>query len=429
MKEDFLQYAWKHRRFTRLDLATDQGTPIEILNPGRQNHNAGPDFLDARLRIGDTLWAGNVEVHIAASDWFRHEHDRDPAYDTVILHVVYTPDAEIRNGKGQVIPTLSIKDLIDYQTYRYYKSWLKSGGYIPCDPANRAVPPIIKTSAIQSAAVERMRRKSEVYLDHLNETRGDLDASFYRVLLRAFGLKVNALPFEQLAKITPFSVVRKLRSSVEELEALFLGQAGFLSGAEEESAYVSALRERYAYLVRKHRLQAMPRTAWKLFRLRPPNFPQVRLAQLARFFHCHARLAQTVMELDGLPGARSLFDISLDRGFWLTHYTLDKPSAERVKSIGEATTDLLVVNAVVPFLFALSRYNKDDSYRSRAIDLLEAMPPEKNAVVRKFAAMDFHAKSALDTQGIIRLKQFDCEHRKCLTCQVGIHLLKDHGKT
>lgn len=428
MKEDFLQYAWKYRRFTSLDLETEDGARIDILDPGRQNCDAGPDFLDARLRIGDTIWAGNVEVHLSASDWFRHGHDEDPAYDNVILHVVYTHDANIHNGKGQLIPTLSVQDLIDYQTYRYYKSWLKTAGYIACDPANRSVPELIKTSAIQAAAVERIEAKSEVYLDHLNETKGDLDTSFYRVLLRGFGLKVNAMPFEHLAKVTPFELVRKLRADLPDLESLFLGQAGFLDD-DYGDPYVAQCRKRYAFIARKHSLKSMPISAWKLFRLRPANFPQVRLAQLARFYHRHSGVAQKVVELDGLARARAFFDVSLDDGFWLTHYTLDKASPSRVKSIGADVADLLIVNAVVPYLFALSRYNKDISYRARAIGLLESMPSEKNAVVRKFAEMGFIAKSAFDTQGIIQLKQFHCEQRKCLTCKVGIHLLKDHGKT
>lgn len=428
MKEEFLHYAWKYRRFVGRDLSTVDGKSIDILQPGRHNRDAGPDFLDARLRIDDTVWAGNVEIHLAASDWHRHGHDKDPAYDNVILHVVFAHDSDIFNGNGQLIPALSLKDRIDYQTYRYYRSWLKSSGYIPCDPANRDVPIPIKTSAIQAAAVERIEAKSEVYLDHLNETRGDLDTAFYRVLLRGFGLKVNAMPFEQLARITPFHIVRKVRNNLADLEALLLGQAGFLHDLNTKDAYLQSSVSRYEFLVGKYKLHSMPKSSWKLFRLRPPNFPQVRLAQLARFIHRHESIARQAAELENVEDARRFFDVTLNDDFWLSHYTLEKTSPPVAKSIGSNVTDLLIINAVAPYQFALSRYNKDVSYRERAINLLETMPSEKNSVVRKFAEMGFVSKSAFDTQGVIQLKHFYCDERKCLSCKVGIHLLKDHGK-
>lgn len=428
MKEEFLHYAWKYRRFVGRDLTTVDGKSIDILQPGRHNRDAGPDFLDARLRIDETVWAGNVEIHLAASDWHRHGHDKDPAYDNVILHVVFAHDSDIFNGNGQLIPTLSLKDRIDYQTYRYYRSWLKSSGYIPCDPANRDVPTPIKTSAIQAAAVERIEAKSEVYLDHLNETRGDLDTAFYRVLLRGFGLKVNAMPFEQLARITPFHTVRKVRNNLPDLEALLLGQAGFLQDLRTEDAYLKSAIARYEFLAGMYKLHSMPKSSWKLFRLRPPNFPQVRLAQLARFIHRHESIARRAAELENVEDARRFFDVTLNDEFWLSHYTLEKTSPSVAKSIGSNVTDLLIINAVAPYQFALSRYNKDVSYRERAINLLESMPSEKNSVVRKFAEMGFVSKSAFDTQGVIQLKHFYCDERKCLSCKVGIHLLKDHGK-
>jgi len=428
MKEEFLHYAWKYRRFVGRDLTTVDGKSIDILQPGRHNRDAGPDFLDARLRIDETVWAGNVEIHLAASDWHRHGHDKDPAYDNVILHVVFAHDSDIFNGNGQLIPALSLKDRIDYQTYRYYRSWLKSSSYIPCDPANRDVPTPIKTSAIQAAAVERIEAKSEVYLDHLNETRGDLDTAFYRVLLRGFGLKVNAMPFEQLARITPFHTVRKVRNNLPDLEALLLGQAGFLQDLRTEDAYLKSAIARYEFLAGMYKLHSMPKSSWKLFRLRPPNFPQVRLAQLARFIHRHESIARRAAELENVEDARRFFDVTLNDEFWLSHYTLEKTSPSVAKSIGSNVTDLLIINAVAPYQFALSRYNKDVSYRERAINLLESMPSEKNSVVCKFAEMGFVSKSAFDTQGVIQLKHFYCDERKCLSCKVGIHLLKDHGK-
>ncbi len=429
MNEDFLHYIWKFQQFATLDLKTSQGESVQVIKTGRHNQNAGPDFLDARIRIGETVWAGNVEIHIAASDWYKHQHDADTAYDNVVLHVVYTNDKEVSTSTGQPIPTLCIKDLFDYQTFRYYKKWIKSARFIPCESTASTVPDIIRISAVQSAAVERLEHKSAFCLDHLYETKGDIEGSFYRILLRSFGLKVNALPFEHLARITPIELVRKNWSESEKLEALFMGQAGFLTDVKNKDPHVQALKNQYDFLKVKYQLTPMPASSWKLFRLRPMNFPQVRLAQVARFYARSKAVSQVIMDYPELERLKDLFDISLVDNFWKTHYTLEKESAPLTKSIGASTVELLVINAVVPFLFALSAYNKSQAYQERAMDLLEQLPPESNSVVTKFRNIGFEAKSALDSQGIIHLKLFECDPKKCLNCRVGIHLMKDYAGT
>jgi hypothetical protein len=429
MNEDFLHYIWKFQQFNSLDLTSSGGEPIQVIKTGLHNQNAGPDFLDARIRIGDTIWAGNVEIHVASSDWLKHNHQTDKAYDNVILHVVYTNDAEIPTSTGELISTLCIKDLFDYQTYRYYKSWQKSAKFIPCEGMVENVAAITKSSAVEHAAIARLETKSTVCIDHLHETKGDIEETLYRVLLRSFGMKVNALPFEHLARITPLDLVRKTWDSEYMLQALFLGQAGFLEAPKERHPDVLKLQKDYIFLAAKYNLKPMPVSAWKLFRLRPQNFPQVRLAQIARFYHSWKSIGQKVIETHRAEDLLNLFDITLDGDFWLHHYTLDRASTPVAKSIGGSASVSLLINGIVPFLVALSNYNKDNTFRDRAFSILEELPPESNTITKKFTEMGFRTENALDTQGIIHLKQFGCDARKCLNCRIGIQLIKSYAET
>lgn len=428
MNEDFLHYVWKYQNFTQRELICKDGQPLQVLKPGMHNMNAGPDFLNARIRIGDTLWAGNIEVHTNASEWYSHNHQTDPAYDNVILHVVYTADKPVLDKGGQEIPVLTLSDLIDYQTYRYYKSWVKKAKFIACADLIHEVPDIVKTSTIEAVAVERLQKKSEGCLDLLRTTNGDIEETFYRIFCKAIGLKVNAMPFEQLAIIAPFRLIRKNRKSVDELQALLLGQAGFLAEADEGNAFVDSLKKIYALQQIKYQLTPMPSSAWKLFRLRPPNFPAVRIAQMAEIYVAHQGLAQQIIELDTLEGFEKLFTSVLDHGFWLTHYTLKSESEPAVKRLGKSTVQLIIINAVVPFLFALANYNKDVSFQEKAVSLLEQMPPESNQIIKKYNELGFKSQNAFDSQGLIGLKKDYCEQLRCLNCKVGIQILVNHGK-
>lgn len=400
-----------------------------VVAPGVQNFDAGPDFLNARVRIGDTEWAGNVEVHISASDWFRHRHHEDRAYDNVVLHVVYTADKDILSPSGEAVPTLCLKDLIDYQSWRYYQSWLKTAVFIPCEKLVSEVPDIIKNSTVEAAFADRLRDKSAWCFDHLNETRGDVEAAFYRMLMRAFGLKVNAMPFEQLSRILPFSLLRKVWGNHSDTEALLLGQAGFLEDASLAAGHAVELAERYAFLKKKFGLQPMPATSWKLFRLRPQNFPAVRLAQVAAFYHRHGAVARKIAESQTPEELQQLFEISLDGNFWDRHYTLEKEGKPAKKQIGETTRNLILINAVVPFLFALGRYGKDENMRQKATEITESLPPEANKVIRGFKSLGFRADNAMDTQGLLQLKKFGCDAGKCLTCKTGTYTLERYERT
>lgn len=411
-----------------MDLRTVDGMKIDVLDPGVHNRDAGPDFLHARLRIEETLWAGNVEIHINSSDWIKHGHLDDRAYDNVILHVVYHFDEEIVQSGNSAIPTLEVKELIDYQSYRTYRAWLASSGFIPCEKLMAEVPKPVIISAVESAAVSRLERKSEDCRQHLIQTKGDLEESFYRVFMRALGMKVNALPFEQLAKSLPLSLLRKHTSNIRILEALFLGQAGFLESPDSSHPYVLGLKRDYDFLRSKFSLKPMPKSAWKLSRLRPLNFPQVRLVQAAQFFHQKHNFINNLPQMDSVDELFRFLATSLDSEFWFYHYTLESHSTRVRKTFGKDFLKHLVINAVVPFTFALAGYNKDISYKSRAIGLLEQLSPEKNSIIRKFELAGYESKSAFDSQGVVELKLKNCDRKKCLNCKIGIYLIRSHAK-
>lgn len=424
MNEDFLQYIWKYQQWTSMPLFATNGMPVEVVSPGQHNVHAGPDFLNAKVRIGETLWAGNVEIHIKSSDWYQHKHQENRAYDNVILHVVYSDDKPVKDKQGQLIPCLVMADLFDYQSFRYYKSWLAAAKFIPCESQAKEVPSIVKLSAIEDSAIERIQQKSEAFLDLLNACKGDIEEAFYRGLCRSFGLKVNAEPFEYLGRALPFKIVRGNWDSLARLEALFLGQAGFLTDVVPREEYVNSLLGDYSFLKNKYKLEPMAITNWKFFRLRPPNFPTIRLVQLAKLYHTQNALAQKIVEADNYKALKAIFDIEINTGFWLTHYTLETESKPIKKSIGQSRLDIIIINAVVPFLFALAQYSKDDSYKRRALKFLESIKPEENTKVKKFVNLGFPIQNALDSQGIIGLFNNRCLHQKCLNCKIGIQLLK-----
>lgn len=426
MKEDFLQYLWKFQQWTSKTLTTQDGRSINVVDPGTQNFDAGPDFLNAKVRIDETLWAGNVEVHITASDWFKHNHQHDRAYDNVILHVVYTFDKDVKNHHGEVIPALEILNCIDYQSYRYYNSWLASAKYIPCANQAHEVPKLIKMDAVQNAAISRIQKKAELFLDSFNQTQGDIEAGFYRGLMLAFGMKVNAMPFEQLSKIVPIKLVRQHWGDSFQLEALFLGQAGFLHD-ESQDEYGKKLKREFEFMSHKYDLTPMPKSAWKFFRLRPQNFPTIRLVQLAEIYAREKALAQRIIETNSLDKLRVFFQAEIRDGFWFNHYTLENQSEERPKGLGVASIDVIVINAVVPFLFALAAYNKDDIFKEKGFSFLEEMKGEKNTHIKKFIGMGFPVGNAMESQGVLGLYATFCKQLKCLNCKVGIHLLRNHG--
>jgi hypothetical protein len=427
MTEDYLHYIWKFGKFNSLNLSTSDGQPIEIVAKGVHNHNAGPDFLEAKIKIGQALWVGHVEIHVKSSDFNAHKHQFDEAYNTVVLHVVFDHDEEVKLKNGSVLPTLVVKDYISTGHFERYKRFVAHKAPIVCAAQFNDVPDFIVSSWWDRMAFERLERKTSILVTELKELKGDWEEVFYRHLLRYFGMKVNGLAMSDLAHLLPFSIVRKEASSLLSVEALFFGQAGMLNDIDATDTYESKLRGEYLYLKQKYQLYSMKAEQWRFSKMRPPNFPTMRLAQLAVLFSTNQHLFQCIK--DKLPANefRILLDIA-PSDYWKSHYTFGNLSKSKTScKVGEMLVNNILINVIVPVAFAYGQSVGDDGYKQYALDLLKEIPKEKNSIVGQWIELGVNASSAMDTQASIELYTNYCSHKKCLQCQIGVHLLNNHG--
>lgn len=421
--ELLLHFTWKHR-YTPVPLLTADGEEVDILDPGLHNHNSGPDFFNARLKIGGTLWAGSVEVHDRASDWYRHGHDKDDAYDNCILHVVGLDDTAVYSRSGRKIPqvTLHVPDAIS----RNFRELMQEEHYPPCYRIIPELPGLTKHAWLSSLTTERLQQKTERIHHYLELTGNDWERTFFIALARNFGFGVNAEAFEAWAMTIEPTAVGKHRDNLLQVEAFFLGQAGLLDDSPQngcDDSYLKLLQREYAFLKNKFSLQPLPRTRWKFLRMRPQNFPHVRLAQLARLYH---EGRADFSRLIGSPDADRLREMLTvgTSDYWRTHYTFSAPSAESSKTLRTATINLLLINTVAPLLFAYGRDRMDESLCNRAFELLEGIRAESNHITRAWAEVGIRAASAADSQALIQLKSAYCDRRDCLRCRFGAEYLR-----
>jgi hypothetical protein len=427
MTEDYLHYIWKFGKFNSINLNTSDGQPIEIISKGVHNHNAGPDFLEAKIKIGQTLWVGHVEIHVKSSDFNTHKHQYDDAYNTVILHVVFEHDAEVKLKNGSELPTLILKDYIVTSNFERYKSFISHKAPIVCEKQIHEVPDFMVTSWWDRMAFERLERKTAVLFNELKELKGDWEEVLYRQLLRYFGMKVNGLAMSDLATLLPFSIVRKEADSLLSVEALFFGQAGMLNEIDASDEYGSRLRAEYLYLKQKYQLFGMKAEQWRFSKMRPPNFPTMRLAQLAVLFSTNQYLFQGIKDKLLVNEFRIIFDIS-PSDYWKSHYTFGNLSKSKTScKVGQMLVNNLLINVIVPMAFAYGHSIAEDSYKQYAIDMLKDIQPEKNSVTNQWANLDIKTTSAMETQAGIELYTNYCSYKKCLQCQIGVHLLNNHG--
>ena len=422
MKEELLHYAWRMRRFSPKNLQTTDGQAVEIVHPGQHNTNAGPDFLNARLRIGDTLWAGNVEMHLRSSDWLEHGHQEDAAYDNVILHVVYEDDVPIQRGNGTAIPCLEMKQRISRRLAAHYQRLAQSEKWIPCASSIGSVNSLTRNLWLDRLAAERLEARAEQIKDQLLRNKEDWAATFYQFLARSLGGKVNGEPMQMLAEQTPLLLIQKYRHSLFQVEALLFGQAGLLSGTFTEE-YSRRLQQEYHFLSNKHALTPLPAQAWKYLRLRPANFPTIRIAQLATLLFQQTSLFSKAMAAKGVQELSHLFTVKLSN-YWGGHYTFDKPSHRRPKALGESAIHTIIINTVAPMLFLYGQRKGKDRLRDRGLDLLEALRPERNRIIRRWKELGMKASSAYHSQALLQLKSHYCDQRRCLECAIGNAILK-----
>ncbi|MFW0718785.1 DUF2851 family protein [Pedobacter sp. N23S346] len=421
--EDFLHYVWQFRSFDYKDLTVVGGENLTIIHQGFLNKNAGPDFSNAKIKIGETVWAGNVEIHIKSSDWLKHNHQIDQSYDNVILHVVYEDDVEIKRMDGSVLPVLVLKDRISSELIDRYANLFLTLNDFPCAAQIQTVDPLIIDSFLSRTLIERFEQKTQTVLETLIQSKGNWDETFYHFLARNFGFKVNALPFELVAKVVPQQIFGKHKNNPQQIEALVFGSAGFLNDEFKEE-YPELLKKEFQFLQKKYNIKPVEATNWKFMRMRPQNFPTIRLAQFAALITKSNHLFSKIIEIQGLAELRSLFENLPVNSYWQSHYHFKKTAESVSIQIGKSSIDNILLNTIALFLFAYGKHTGTQFYISRAIRLLESLPAEKNAITDKFIEAGVKIENAFASQAILQLKKQYCDQKKCLSCGIGIKILK-----
>jgi hypothetical protein len=420
MREDLLYFVWKTSHFTFNGQTTADGESLEVIHPGDFNSDSGPDFFNAKVKIGGTVWAGNVEMHINSSDWYNHNHHTDPAFDNAILHVVVNDDKPAVSSKGRVIPTVKIKypDALEWNLLRL----TGSGNWIPCGESFSSFDSFSKRMWLESLLFERLEQKTEYVLDLVGKAQGSWEEAFYHSMARSFGLRANALPFELLAKATSMKVLSKHKNNLFQVEAILFGQSGLLTDNENSDAYPTALYKEYQYLRHKFNLTPIQGDLWKFLRMRPTAFPTIRIAQFANLVHRSTSLFSKVIEINDIKEIVRMIQVDTSE-YWETHYTFNKESKSIKKRLGKDTVSIIAINSLVPFIFAYGVSRANSNLKDKAIKLLGAIKPERNSVTKGFDRLGFTAGSAYDTQAMIQLKTCYCDPKKCLYCHLGAKLL------
>jgi hypothetical protein len=421
MQEAFLHYLWKHKKFNTLQLKTVAGDTIAIQAVGQHNQNSGPDFFNAQLNIANQLWAGNVEIHIKSSDWYVHQHETDKHYDNVILHVVWEYDAEIFRKDNTEIPTLELKYYVDNSLLNNYKRLFNaSQKWINCETDFASINTFTLNNWLERLYFERLNRKSDEIQLILKQSTNDWEAVLFKLLAKNFGLKVNGEAFASIANSLEFSIVRKQQSNVEQLEALFFGQASLLEDTIEDAYYIKQ-QKNYLFLKQKFSLSNKDVTPIQFFRLRPASFPTIRLSQLAMLYSKHKNVFAKLMELKTRKAIYDLFLIETTT-YWETHYTFSKESKASKKRITKAFVDLLIINTLIPLKFSYAKY-QGQSKDNELVELIQEIASEKNSIINAFNKMKPISKTALHSQALIQLKANYCDKNKCLQCAIGNSIL------
>lgn len=421
ISEEFLQYVWKYRLICT-DLMTETGEPIVVVHPGEHNKGGGPDFVNARIKIGNTLWAGNVEIHVRASDWYRHNHHFDRSYDNTILHAVLDPDSRVALPNGQDIPLLKLAGTFSEKLVDGYRLMMASKEKIPCIGQLTSVDPAVFSLWAPGLTIERMEAKAKRIVSFEDRMKGDPEELLYRHLAYSFGFNVNSHPFELLARSLPLRVMRTVSDNLFQLEALLYGQAGMLDRPFMD-AYPAALSSEYSHLRSKFSLKPLKPAPWKLLRLHPANFPQVRISQFARLLYS-TRLDLMSLVREGEVARLSQALHLPASAYWDDHYLFDKPAPVLQKWLGEEGVRLLLINGCSVFIYYLGIRQGQPPMRERALDILEHLPPERNHIIGRWKNGGLIPRNALESQALLSLKANYCDQHRCLDCRIGATLLK-----
>lgn len=420
MKEDLLHYIWKYKKYPIADIRTTSGLPITVHRSGAHNQLSGPDFFNAQLAIDGQVWAGNVEVHIKSSDWYAHGHETDLNYDNVILHVVWEEDVSVFRADGSEIPTLELKAYIDKDVLQNYKKLFeqKPNSFINCGTDIKVISDFNFANWKERLYFERLERKSDHVLQLLESAGNDWEKVLFVLLLKNFGSKINGDAFYELGKYIDFSIVRKLQGKPKELEALLLGSAGLLE--QQVDAYQRELRLAYDFLVHKYRLERPTYLNVQFFKLRPSNFPTIRLSQFARLYASGHSLFQYLVKNEEAEVHR-LLSVTTS-AYWETHFSFGKVSKKSVKRTSRAFIDLLVINTILPLKFCYLRH-QGIAVSDAFTHPIQNIAAENNSIIKKYENLGVNVANAKDSQSLLELYNGYCTKNKCLQCAVGSELL------
>ncbi len=423
MNEKLLHFIWKFRLFDTNDLVTTTGERIEIIQGGAHNTHAGADFQNAKIRIVKTIWAGNVEIHINSGDWFLHKHEKDAAYNNVILHVVYEAKERIAlRSNGEEIPTLELKDRIHPSVLYRYEELEKRKTWIPCAKFFHEADEFTVSNFLECLLIERLEAKVEQINELLNESGNDWEQVMFQMIARYLGAGINKEPFQLLAKNLRVNVWAKHIHEPLQIEAMVFGTAGMLEENFDDE-YAKLLRKEFLYLKRLHQLQPLEKSVWKFLRLRPSNFPTIRLAQLSALMCFDAKMFSRILEAKNVKAIHHVFDVDVSE-YWQNHYRFDKPSKKVNSHLGTSMKNILLINAVAPVLFAYGKYKDNEEYCDRAFALLQNCEAESNSIITGWKKLNQVPSSASDSQALLQLKNEYCDKFRCVDCAIGSKILK-----
>jgi hypothetical protein len=424
MTEDFLHYLWKHQNFKLKGLQTTEGESLEVLLTGYHNHNSGPDFKEAKLRLGQRTWAGSVEIHVCSSDWFRHRHQFDEAYGNVILHVVYEHDRNVPDASGQNLPVLELRGRFDEYEYWRFEQLIQSRTLIPCAAQLRTVDSFISNKMLERAVSEKLEAKKYFILKLWEKNNRDWLNTSYQLLAYGLGLKINAEAMMQLVRAVPWRIVARELSDKQNLEALFLGTSGLLRPLD---SYTTKLVKIYHHLNRKYEPDKLPKSIWKYSRLRPSSFPERRIVQLAHLIFHYPDLPRLMLEFKDLSKLRTHFASFEESIYWQTHYRLGKPvtgGKNLSLNLSGHGLDRLLINALLPLRYTYDSMRGETEIASVCLNWLDKIKPEQNRVVKEMIDIGFNIHTAAGSQGALHLNKTYCQAKKCLNCAIGIKILR-----
>jgi hypothetical protein len=428
--EQLLHYVWKHKLFPLTPLVTADGQTVEVIDPGLHNTNAGPDFFNAKVKIGGTVWVGNVEIHDRASDWYLHRHHNDAHYNNVILHVVEVIDTDVQTADGQLPPQLQLQ--IPETVRNNYEELLHADHYPPCYKVIPQLPTLSIHAWLNALQTERLEQKTEAIVRRVELSDGSWEKAYFVTLARNYGFGVNGDAFEQWAQSIPLQSAAHHRDNLFQIEAMFMGQAGLLEvdalpqrhhDAALSEGYFDKLREEYTFLSHKFSLSPIDHKSWKFLRLRPQNFPYIRIAQLANLYYQHKTELSRLLDCTDVKAVAELYRTSVTP-YWETHYAFGSTSQKGEKRLSASSITLLLINTAIPMLFAYGRHKQNEALCDRAFEFLEQLKAENNHIVRMWSDCGIKAENAGDSQALIQLKNEYCDKKECLRCRIGYLYLK-----